>query len=474
MTVDRGTVVIVGGGITGLTAAYRLAQRSPGVHITLIESDQRVGGKIRSATFAGVEGVDEGADAFLTRVPHAMALAKDLGLEDDLTSPASGKAFVWWHGLHPIPEGLMLGVPTDLPKLARTTLLTWPGKLRAALEPALPATGVGADSVGRLIRKRFGRQVHERLVDPLVGSIYAADTDHFSLSGVPQIFDLASKHRSLLLGARRIRAAAPPAAGPVFAAPRAGMARLTDSLAAALADNGVEIRTGTTVASIEHSTSGWRVHITGAPGTDHIDADAVLLATPARTTAPLLADLCPAAATSLARFEHAGVVMVTIAVRSSDWPEALTGYSGYLVPKPVQRWVTAVSFGSSKWAHWQPMDEQGERAVLLRISLGRDGNDLTDQPDAALLEAAVREVGEHLGITLRPLAERVTKWPMAFPQYRPGHADRVTAIERDLAAAAPGVLVAGASYRGIGIPACVHQGERAAQALAEIVDSVRN
>ena len=478
MTAEPSRLVVVGGGITGLTAAYRVGQRMPDADITLIEADDQLGGKIRSSPFAGIEGVDEGADAFLTRVPYAAALAKELGLEADLTSPAVGKAYVWWNGLHPIPEGLMLGVPTDLAKLARTKLLTWPGKLRAGLEPILPATGVGADSVGRLIRKRFGRQVHERLVDPLVGSIYAADTDHFSLTGVPQIFDLASKHRSLLLGARRMRAAAPPATGPVFATPRAGMASLTDALGTALRRRQVDVRTSTTVTGIERAPQGWLLQTSGPEGAVAIAADAVLLATPARTTAPLLADICPTAATTLARFQHAGVVMVTLAIPAADWPEALSGYSGYLVPKPVQRWVTAVSFGSSKWAHWQPVGAHGEHEVLLRISLGRDGNDLTDRPDHELLEAALHEVGEHLGITLRPVAERITKWPLAFPQYRPGHADRVTGIERALAADAPGVFVAGASYRGIGIPACVQQGERAAESLAEALagfsGSVRN
>ena len=474
MSASPARVVVVGGGITGLTAAYRLGQRLPEAHITLVEADPRLGGKIRSTPFAGLDGIDEGADAFLTRVPYAMALAKDLGLDGDLTSPASGKAFVWWNGLHAIPEGLMLGVPTDLAKLARTKLLSWPGKLRAALEPILPATGVGADSVGRLIRKRFGREVHERLVDPLVGSIYAADTDHFSLTGVPQIFDLASKHRSLLLGARRMRANAPPVTGPIFATPRTGMAALTDALAAALTRRGADMRTGTNVTRLERSGSAWRVHVSGASGDATIDADVVLLATPARTTAPLLTELSPTASASLATFQHAGVVMVAVAVPANEWPRGLSGYSGYLVPKPVQRWVTAVSFGSSKWAHWQAVDDDGRPEVVLRISLGRDGHDVTDQPDDALLEAALREVGEHLGITLRPIAHRLTKWPMAFPQYRPGHADRVAAIEQALATDAPGVLVAGASYRGIGIPACVQQGDRAAGALADFLSSVRN
>jgi len=457
-------ITIVGGGITGLTTAYRFSKLMPGAQITLIEAGDHVGGKIRSSPFAGIAGVDEGADAFLTRMPHAVALAAELGLTDQLTSPAVVSANVWWNGMHEIPEGLLLGVPSDLATLARSHLLSWRGKLRAGLEPILPGTGVGADSVGRLIRKRFGRQVHERLVDPLVGSIYAADTDRFSLAGVPQILDLASNNRSLLIGARRARAKVKAATGPIFAAPTGGMAVLTDSLAEALAAADVEIRTGQSVTSIERSGSGWLV--------DGEVADAVVLATPARTTAPLVGAISGDAAKALATFDHAGVVIVTLAVAGTDWPRELSAKSGYLVPKPVQNWVTAVSFASSKWAHWRPADADG--GVILRISLGRDGRDLTDQSDDALLNAAVTDVGHHLGFSLRPTAHRITRWPLAFPQYRPGHAKRVTGIEADLARDAPGIFVAGASYRGIGIPACIEQGNSTASALADFLEPVRN
>ena len=460
----RARITIVGGGITGLTTAYRFSKLMPGAQITLIEAGDHVGGKIRSSPFAGIAGVDEGADAFLTRIPHAVALAAELGLTDQLTSPAVVSANVWWNGMHEIPEGLLLGVPSDLATLARSHLLSWRGKLRAGLEPILPGTGVGADSVGRLIRKRFGRQVHERLVDPLVGSIYAADTDRFSLAGVPQILDLASNNRSLLIGARRARAKVKAATGPIFAAPTGGMAVLTDSLAEALAAADVEIRTGQSVTSIERSGSGWHV--------DGEVADAVVLATPARTTAPLVGAISGDAAKALATFDHAGVVMVTLAVAGTDWPRELSAKSGYLVPKPVQNWVTAVSFASSKWAHWRPAVADGD--VILRISLGRDGRDLTDQSDDALLNAAVTDVGHHLGFSLRPTAHRITRWPLAFPQYRPGHAKRVTGIEADLARDAPGIFVAGASYRGIGIPACIEQGNSTASALADFLEPVRN
>lgn len=466
--------IVVGAGITGLTAAYRLSKDDPNASITLIEADDRLGGKIRSSPFAGLDGIDEAADAFLTRVPYAMNLAEELGLTPELTSPAAASANVWWNGLHPIPEGLLLGVPTDVLKLAKSRLLTWPGKARAALEPFLPATGVGSDCVGKIIRKRFGKQVHERLVDPLVGSIYAADTDRFSLAGVPQILDLASNHRSLLLGARKIRAKAPPASGPIFATPRGGMAALTDALGAAVRAAGVDVRLGTSVATIERGASDaarWGVGL--ASGTS-IDCDGIILATPARLTSAMLAEVSPTASSSLAMFDHASVVMVALAITATDWPRALHKSSGYLVPKPVQKWVTAASFASSKWAHWNPVDADGNAAMVLRVSLGRDGRDLTGESDDALLAAAIGEVGGHLGLDLQPFEHRITRWPMSFPQYRPGHAARVDAIEAALTQDAPGVLLAGASYRGIGIPACINQGNLAARALMKGTTAVRD
>ena len=466
--------VVVGGGITGLTAAYRLSKDAADASITLIEGADRLGGKISASPFAGIDGIDEGADAFLTRVPDAMNLADELGLSTELTSPATASASVWWNGLHPIPEGLLLGVPTDVLKLARSKLLTWPGKLRAAMEPILPATGVGSDCVGKIIRKRFGKQVHERLVDPLVGSIYAADTDRFSLAGVPQILDLASNNRSLLLGARAIRAKAAPVTGPIFATPRGGMPAFTDALGDALRVAGVDLRLGNAVESVTRSTGGdggWVVNLVSG---DSVECDGIILATPARMTAPLLAALSPAAATSLATFEHASVVMVALAIASDDWPRGLYKSSGYLVPKPVQKWVTAVSFASNKWAHWNPVDADGHQAMVLRVSMGRDGRDVTDETDDALLAAAIGEVGGHLGLELEPFEHRITRWPMSFPQYRPGHTARVDAIEQALAADAPGIVLAGASYRGIGIPACINQGNRAALALRQIASAVRD
>jgi protoporphyrinogen/coproporphyrinogen III oxidase len=439
-------VLVAGGGITGLTTAHALAGLLPDAEIEVREATDRLGGKLRTSPFAGRPAVDEGADAFLARVPHATALATTVGLGAELTSPTGATAAVWYDGLHPIPEGLLLGVPADMVRLARSDLLTWHGKARAALEPVLPRRDPH-DSIGALVRGRFGDEVQERLVDALVGSIYAADTDRFSLAMVPQLAALAGKGRSLLLGARALRAAAAATAGPVFYAPRPGMAALVEAVAAAASDRGVKVATGRPVSALAADGDGWRV--------DDERLDAVVLATPARPTAPLLAAVAPEAARLLGTMDHAGVVLVTLAV--PDWPERLRGRSGYLVPKPVQDRVTAASFGSQKWDHWQ-----GEGEVL-RISLGRDGRDADDLDDDAALDHAVREVGRHVGFDLRPTAVRVSRWPAAFPQYRPGHRDWLRRVE---AALPPGVFVTGASYDGIGVPACIDQGQRTAAAVA--------
>ncbi|MSX93875.1 MAG: NAD(P)-binding protein, partial [Actinobacteria bacterium] len=179
-------IAVIGSGAAGMSAAHTLAtsaQAAAGdLHVTLIEADHRLGGKVLTSPFAGHPAIDEGPDAFLARLPWGTALAKAVGLGDQLVAPTSGKAAVWWDGLHQIPEGLLLGMPTDVFKLAKSTLLTWGGKFRAATEPFRPRTSLADDSLGGYVRTRFGDQVHLRLVDPLVGSIYAADTDHFSLA----------------------------------------------------------------------------------------------------------------------------------------------------------------------------------------------------------------------------------------------------------------------------------------------------
>lgn len=444
-------VAVIGAGIAGLSAAHTLAtspQAAAGdLQVVLIEADERLGGKLHTSPFAGHPGIDEGPDAFLARLPWGTALAKAVGIGDELVAPTAGKAAVWWDGLHPIPEGLLLGMPTDVLALARSRLLTWGGKLRAATEPFRPSTSLADDSLGGYVRARFGDQVHLRLVDPLVGSIYAADTDHFSLAAVPQIYDLATKARSVLIAGRRMPKPAANA-GPVFYAPKGGMGALVQATADAARSHGAELRTGTPVAAIEPGIGGdgWLV--------DGEQFDALVLACPAKAAAGLLARVAPEAAATIGQVPAADVAMVSLAVHARDWPQKMLGMSGYLVPKPMQRLVTAASFGSQKWSHWQVGD-----LVILRISLGRDGLPVLHLSDEQLLTAAVEEVGHHIGLAIQPVHARVSRWGGAFPQYRPHHAPRIAEAEGRLPA---GLALAGASYHGIGVPACIRSGKEAA------------
>lgn len=442
-------VVVVGGGIAGLAAAHALLVSSRPPRVTVFEASDQLGGKIRTSPFAGLGAVDEGADAFLARVPWATELAEAVGLEQVLTSPAVQRASIWMDGLHDLPEGLLLGMPTDLASMARSGLFGWQAKLRAATEPLRRRTSTSNDSLGQFVRARFGDQVHERLVDPLVGSIYAADTDRFSLAAVAQIAELAMQSRSILLAARR-RPAAP--SGPVFYAPTGGVGQLIAATADVVRRAGGNIATSTPVHNLDADGQAWRVN--------DLRADDVILACPAATTDRLIGAASHAGGINVAGFgqiEAADVVLVTLAIPAAQWPAHLLLRSGYLVPKSHQRLVTAVSFGSSKWQHWRSDDQ-----IILRISLGRDGLPVLHLTDQELLAAAVDEVGSHLGIDLQPVASRISRWPAAFPQYRPHHAALVASIERALPR---GIHVAGASYHGIGIPACVRSGSLAADAI---------
>jgi oxygen-dependent protoporphyrinogen oxidase len=442
-------ILVVGGGISGLAAAVQLV--ADGHDVELREAGPRLGGKIATSPFAGRPHVDEGADAYLTRVPQAVRLAADLGVAD-LTTPTGATAAVWHDGMHDIPGGIVLGIPASVRPFATTSLLSWRGKLRAATEPFRPRTDPD-DSLGTLVRARFGNEVHERLVDSLVGSIYATDTDRSSLASIPQLASLAERHRSLLIGAWRTRRATTPATdGSIFAAPVTGMSALVEAAAAHITARGASVHVERPVTSIEADGDGWRA--------DGDRFDGIVLATPARTTAPLVHSVSAVAAGALAGFEHADVIMVRLSVPAADWPERLAGRSGYLVPKPDQRHVTAASFGSQKWDHWRCDDD----SQLLRVSLGRDGLPVAHLGDDEAIRVTIDEVGHHLGVDLQPTDVSLTRWIEAFPQYRPHHHRRVDELEAALPA---GLVVAGASYHGIGIPACIADGRRAATRVVE-------
>lgn len=482
-------VVVVGGGIAGLAAAWHLRQSSgsegaAAAEVTVLEGDRRLGGKVLTTEFEG-RPVEEGPDAFLARMPAAAELCREVGLGDDLTAPETGSAYIWTRGaLHPIPTGTVLGVPAGLGAIRSAGMLSAAGKARAAIEPLLPRRPRQGDvAVGRLVAARFGRDVHERLVDPLIGGINAGRTDALSAEvSAAALAEVARTSRSLMLGLRTQRraatatatAAAAAAAGerasgattapPVFYGVRGGLGRLVDALSDRLRHAGAAVRVGEPVTSIDRAPAGrgWQVGTgTGAV----IEADAVVVAAPAFVAAALLSDVSPRAGRMLGGIEYASVDLATVAFprRAVAVPKG----SGFLVPRADGRLMTACTIVSQKWA---AIDRPGD--VVLRLSAGRFGDERSlGLDDTELVDQLTAELGEAVPVSGPPAASRVSRWVHAFPQFAPGHLDLVAAIEDDLAATAPGVAVAGAAYRGVGIPACVTSGRAAAQRVLQHLDT---
>lgn len=464
---ERRRVAVVGGGITGLATAYFLTRA--GAAVTLIEAGDRMGGKIRTDDLAGVP-VEGGPDTFLARVPAAVDLCRELGLGDELVAPATGKAFIAIGGrLRPLPERHVLGVPTALGPLLRSGVLSPAGGARAALDVVLPASRYGDDpSVAEVVGRRMGREVVDRLVGPLVGGINAGDPERLSLrSTARQLSDAATGGRSLALALRRRPpATATAAGGPVFLGVEGGLGRLVDRLGEVLAPT-VDIRLRTAVTALERAADGgWR--LVCASGV--VEADACVLTTPAPAAARLLRPVAPGAAAHLDGIRYASVALATLGYRPESLAAPLVG-SGYLVPRSQGRLHTACTFTTTKW----PALAAGG-LVLVRASAGRDGDDRPQELDDGALAARLhQEVAQIIGASEPPVVSRVDRWPHSFPQYDVGHGARVDAIDTALAAEAPGVTVAGAAYRGLGIASCVAQaGEAAARVTADVTAAERH
>lgn len=458
-TPDLPHVVVVGGGITGLaTAWYLRSGGGPGrPAVTLVEAGSRLGGKIRTEELAGVP-VECGPDTFLARVPWAIDLCRDLGLADELVAPATSKAWVWQGGrLRPLPEGTVLGVPVTPRAVAASGILSPAGAARAALDLVLPRRRLPADpSVADAVGSRMGREVVDRLVEPLVGGINAGRAGRLSLqSTAPPLAAAAKGHRSLILGLRnRQRASRGEEAGPLFLGVAGGMQRLVDRLASSL--HSVDVRLGAAVGDLAPVEGGrWRVTCDPGPA---LTADALVLAVPPFAAAPVLVGVAPSVAALLERVRYASVVVATLAYRPDAVSSPLDG-SGFLVPRVEGRLVTACTWSSSKWPE---LGRSGH--VLLRASAGRDGDERAlGMDDDELVAALHAELATMAGLAEPPVTSRVDRWPQGFPQYEPGHDDRVGRVEAALAEGCPGVFVAGAGYRGLGIAACVQQARAAAE-----------
>ncbi|MFD4242871.1 protoporphyrinogen oxidase [Streptomyces sp. NPDC058525] len=455
-------VVVIGGGIAGLAAAHRLL--AEGVRVTLLEAGPRLGGKLLAGELAGVP-VDLGAESVLARRPEAVDLAKAVGLGDALQPPATATAHLWTRGaLRPMPRGHVMGVPGDLGPLAASGVLSPEGLARIEAEHALPPVEIGEDvAVGEYVADRLGREVVDRLVEPLLGGVYAGNAYRISMrAAVPQLFEAARTHTLLGDGVRDLQRRAqtqPQPAGPVFAGIDGGIGRLPVAVAEACRAAGARIVTGAPVRELVRTPGGWRV----VAGAEAVEADGVILATPAGPAARLLDGLAPAAAAELRGVEYASMALITMAFRRSELPAAVAGggASGFLVPPVDGRTIKASTFSSNKWA-WAGTDPD---LFLLRTSVGRHGDEEDlGREDAELVEVSLADLGAAVGLEARPVASTVTRWDGGLPQYPVGHLGRVARI-RAAVAELPGLAVCGALYEGVGIPACVAGAGKAVDAV---------
>jgi protoporphyrinogen/coproporphyrinogen III oxidase len=470
-------VAIIGAGIAGLAAAFFL--RDEPVAVVVLEGSPHLGGKLSVAEVAGCR-VDVGAEALLTRRPEGTGLVRAAGLDGELMSPGTTAARIWSRGvMHRLPARQFMGVPADIGELGQTGLLSAEGLARATREPDLPATPRDGDvPVASYVAARFGQDVVDRLVDPLLGGVYAGRSEELSFEAtLPGLAQASRTHASLAGAAASLlppppldpahpnpanpappnpvpasqEAPSPPPTRPaVFTTLRDGLGTLPPALAAA---SGAEVRIRAMVRELVRGPRGWRLTIGCAHAPGYLEADAVILALPGRPASRLLGGVPAAAgaATALAEISYASMAIVTLAYPDTAFPQLPDG-SGYLVPAVDGRPVKAVTFSSMKWPH---LRDRADGLVFVRCSVGRIGEEaILHHDDEDLAAIAAADLAAATGVRGTPADAMVTRWGGALPQYTVGHLDRVARIQASLAAQ-PGLAACGAAFAGVGIPACI-------------------
>ena len=458
-------VIIVGGGVSGLTAAYALSRLDNRPRVTLLEAAPKLGGKIASNDIAG-RIIDAGPDALLVRDPAVKALLAELGLADDITGPAARGSFVWTRKkLRVLPPATLFGVPEKLMPLITSGLISIPGLIRAAADFVLPRLKRGDDpTVGEILKPRLGAEVFDKLVDPLLGGIYAGRADVLSArSAVPEVAMLLEPARSIYLTMRERSSKQPKPAGapaPILINFPGGMQRVID----ALADQcGADIQCGAHVVKVKQGDKRWRVTLDDGR---ELKADDLVIAVPAHEAADLLRKTDEKLATALAGIPYANVANVTFVYPAKAVDAKLRG-TGFLVPAVDGRFIVGCTWMDQKWgrAVLTPSgngEPAGDDVVFIRTSVGRHGDDRWMQmSDVEIAKRAHGELVTSMRITASPISATVQRWPAAMPQYTVGHVERLAVIDKRVSKH-DGLHIIGAGYRGIGVAACLTKSQAVA------------
>ena len=449
-------IAVVGGGVTGLAAALRLLQRTPRAEVTLFEKAERLGGEIHTQRVDGFV-IEAGADSFLTRKARGVGLCEELGLARRLVARQGQHAgtFVRYGGrLHPLPEGFTGMIPTRIDSLTQSALLSPSGRGALADERSMPAPShQREESIAEFVTRRFGREVYERIVEPLMAGIYGGNGERLSLDATfPGLRDLERRYGSVIRGLAASREQGTGDAAPPFVSFAGGMGELIEDLEARLHEASIQTSVEV-VALAPRAAGGFELALGNGAGAE---ADAVILATPAPVTARITRAFDRELSDLHAAIAYGSSVTVNLAFREHDLPQPVAGY-GYVVPRVESSDVVGCTVASNKWPGRAP---QGH--ALFRVYLrAHDGGDITRHPDDALADAARRELKATCGVVAAPALVRIGRWPVAIPQYTLGHVGRVAQI-RERLAAYRGLFVAGAAYSGVGIPDCIASGEAAA------------
>ena len=466
MSDARKRVIVIGGGISGLATAHRLWELAPDWQIKLLESADRLGGVLETVHQDGYL-LESGADNFITNVPWAIDLCRRIGMESELleTRPGHRTAFVVRRGrLHKIPRGFIIMAPSRMWPIVGTRILSPAGKLRLAAEYFIPARKDDADeSLADFVTRRLGREVYDRLVQPLIGGIYTGDPKRLSLlATMPRFREMERTHgsmtRAMVRQMTRQAPREPEGSGgrySMFVAPRAGISSMLDAIARRLPPRSIQLDSAVRQVT-RTSDRQWQVGFQDAAA-GPLEADAVVIATPAAAAARLLQGLDAPLAGALAEIHHSSCAIVTLVYQRDQIDHPMDGF-GFVVPIVEQRKILSGSFASVKYVGRAPEDQ-----VVIRVFIGGAcQRELFDSTDEQLHDIATRELAELMGIHGAPRLTRIVRYPDTMPQYYVGHRARVREIESRVGRLG-GIFLTGNAYHGVGIPFCIHGGEKTAE-----------